>query len=500
MKIDNYLLTVEQSARRAAIEPIGGLMKTTATLFAIALLSGCSHFSQMAGDPVAVFPVAPQAPETWATAGVTGELPAGNWVEQFGDPVMEALIAETLAANPDLQAQYYVVQAAQAQARGVYGRSLPNVSVSGSAGVTSNYLESVDDRFTDPSFGLRGDASWTADLWGRVRAAIDAAEADLAASEADLASASLQLSAQTALAWTDLNEALAQEDLAVQTYEARDSILTLTERRFSRGLANALDVRTARSARATAEAAIAARRQASGNATRRLEILLGRYPSNEIEAPARLPDLEPITAAGTPTLLLARRPDIAASEARLVAAGLRAEQARLALLPSLTLSASLTASETDLGDLFDPTRIAANALASLAQPVFNGGALKADRDAAIARARNALALYAGDVLTAWREVEDALAADQFLAEQVDAQRRALDEAVEAENLATRQYTSGLITIFNLIDAQTRRLNAESNLIAARSARISNRISFHLAIGGAVPAGPATPTDETNEDI
>ena len=189
-------------------------------------------------------------------------------------------------------------------------------------------------------------------------------------------------------------------------------------------------------------------------------------------------------------MLLSRRPDIAASEARLVAAGLRAEQARLALLPSLTLTGSLAANETELADLIDPVRIAANAIAGLSQPVFNGGALKADRDAAIAQAERALALYAGDVLTAWREVEDTLAADEFLADQVDAQRRALDEAIEAEELATRQYSSGLVSIFNLIDAQTRRLNAESNLIAARSARVSNRISFHLAIGGAVEEGPA----------
>ena len=465
-------------------------MKLPATLVALAALTGCASISDIAGEPVAVFPAAPEAPKAWAKAGISEELPEGNWIAQFNDPVMEALVTETLTANPDLRAQLAVVRAARAQARSVYGRSLPNVSVSGSAGVTSTYSEITDERFTDPTFGARAEASWTADLWGRIQASIDAAEADLAASEADLASARLSLAAQTAIAWTDLTEALAQERVAVQTYEARDRIVTLTERRFARGLSTALDVRTARSARATAEAAIAARRQASGNAARRLEILLGRYPANEIEAPADLPELAPIRAAGTPTMLLSRRPDIAASEARLVAAGLRAEQARLALLPSLTLTGSLAANETELADLIDPVRIAANAIAGLSQPVFNGGALRADRDAAIAQAERALALYAGDVLTAWREVEDTLAADEFLADQVDAQRRALDEAIEAEELATRQYSSGLVSIFNLIDAQTRRLNAESNLIAARSARVSNRISFHLAIGGAVEEGPA----------
>lgn len=471
-------------------------MNRQSAILGLLVLAGCSTVSGVSGDEIQVFPVSADAPDAWSAAGVSGELPRADWIGQFNDPVMEQLVAESLRANPDLRARYFVVEAARAQARGVYGRSLPNVSVGGSAGVTSTYVEAADERFTDPTYGLRADASWNTDLWGRIRAGIEAAQANVVASEADLAAAQLSLAAQTAIAWTDLNEALAQERVAVQTYEARQTILQLTERRVARGLTDPLDVRTARSALATAEAAIAARRLASGNAVRRLEILLGRYPANEIDAPASLPDLEPIQAAGTPVMLLARRPDVAAQEARVVAAGLQAEQARLALLPSLSLSGSLSANETDLSDLFDPTRIAANAIASLAQPIFNGGALKADRDAAIANAEIAVANYASSALQAWREVEDALAADTLLAQQVDAQQRALEEAEVAEEIATRQYSSGLITIFNLIDAQTRRLNAESNLIAARSARISNRIAFHLALGGGIPGEPAS----DNSDI
>lgn len=471
-------------------------MKKQSTILGLFVLASCSTVSSVAGDPVNLFPVAPEAPAAWSAAGVAGELPRADWIAQFNDPKMQELVAETLRANPDIRAQYFVVESARARARSVYGRSLPNVSLGASAGVASNYVEAADERFTDPTYGLRADASWTADLWGRVGAGIKSAQANLAASEADLAAARLSLASQTAIAWTDLNEALAQERVAVQTYEARQRILELTERRVARGLTDALDVRTARSAVATAEASIAARRLASGNAVRRLELLLGRYPANEIDAPASLPDLEPIQAAGTPAMLLARRPDVAAAEARVVAAGLQAEQARLALLPSLTISASLSNNETEISDLIDPTRIAANAIASLAQPLFNGGALRADRDAAIADAEVSIASYAATALQAWREVEDALAADTLLAQQVDAQLRALEEAIEAEEIATRQYSNGLVTIFNLIDAQTRRLNAESNLIAARSARISNRIAFHLALGGGIPGEPAS----DNSDI
>nr|WP_070961425.1 efflux transporter outer membrane subunit [Hyphomonas sp. Mor2] len=472
-------------------------MKQAGLAFGVLALSACStvpSLPSVGGDPFVVFPVAPDAPETWAISGVAGEVPEANWLAQFNDDTLNDLVNEALAANPSIRSQFYAVEATRAQARSTYGRTLPNVSASASAGGTSNYIAVTDSRTDNSTFGIGADLSWEFDLWGRLRASIDAAEADLIASEADLASARLALAAQTASAWFDLNEALAQERVAVQTYEARTRALELTERRFSRGLATALDVRTARTTQASAEASIAGRRQASGNASRRLEILLGRYPSSELDALAELPSLEPISAAASPVLLLSRRPDIAAAEARVAAAGLRAEQARLAMLPALRLTGSVSTTETDLADALDPSRVAARLIASLTAPIFNGGALDADRDAAVARARAAVETYAATTLTAWREVEDALAADSLLAQQENAQVRALEEARLAEELATRQYTNGLVSIFNLIDSQTRRLNAESNVIAARSARASNRVSFHLALGGGLPvAEPAAPT-------
>ena len=472
-------------------------MKQASLVFGVLALGACStvpSLPSVGGDPLVVFPVAPDAPDTWAIMGVSGELPEANWLGQFNDPMLADLVNEALDANPSIRSQFYAVEATRAQARSTYGRTLPNVSASLSGGGTSNYSPITDSRTDNSSFGAGVDLSWELDLWGRLRAGINAAEADLIASEADLASARLALAAQTASAWFDLNEALAQERVAVQTYEARTRALELTERRFSRGLATALDVRTARTTQASAEASIAGRRQASGNASRRLEILLGRYPSAELDALAELPSLDPISAAGSPMLLLSRRPDIAAAEARVSAAGLRAEQARMAMLPALRLTGSVSNSETDLADALDPSRVAARLIASLTAPLFNGGALDADRDAAVARARAAVETYAATTLTAWREVEDALAADSLLAQQENAQVRALEEARLAEELATRQYTNGLVSIFNLIDSQTRRLNAESNVIAARSARASNRVSFHLALGGGLPvADPAAPS-------
>lgn len=467
-------------------------MKHTTLLFGAAVATGCSSIGSvdLAGERVELFPVAPDAPERWAAADVDGAPPEGEWLDQFNDPLLEDLVTEAIKANPGLDAQIATVRAARFDLQAQRGNRFPFISASGSAGARRSVFEGPGGDAVESdaaSYGLGLNASWEADLFGRVATGIDLAEAQLALSRSDLAAAELSLAAQTAIGWTNLNAALAQQQVAEATVEARERIADLTERRFARGLSTALDVRTARSALAGAQANLAARRQATGETARSLEILLGRYPAAELEAPAHLPELDPIRPAGNPVMLLARRPDIASAEAQVVAAGLRAEQARLALRPSLNITAGLSTDGETIGRAFDPAFIAGQALASLTRPLYSGGQLSAQRDAALARARGAIANYASQALTAWREVEDAIAADVYLADQEAAQLRALEEAAFAEDIAERQYRNGLVSIFNLIDAQTRRLNAESNLVTARAQRATNRVRYHLALGGGLPS-------------
>ena len=467
-------------------------MTRSILLLAPAILAACAtsqaNLPGIDGNREEIFAIAPDAPVDWAASGVAGQANTGDWLSQFSDPVTESLVREALANSPTLESRAALVRAAAASIRTARSQRSVSIDSSISAGVTSNSFEVGGDldRATDGIYGLGLDASWEADLWNRLGRGIAAAEADLAATEADIA-------------WINLNAALAQERVAVLTYEARDRVRILTERRFQRGVAQALDVRTARSALAGAEASIAQRRQQSGEAARRLEILLGRYPATEIEATAELPVLETLVVEGNPMLLLSRRPDVASAEASIIAAGLRAEQARLAMLPALRLTGSISTSESEFADMVDPERIAARLVASLIQPLFTGGRLDAQRDAAVAQAESAIASYAGIALTAWGEVEDAIAADTYLALQEDAQLRALEEARLAEELAERQYTSGTITVFNLIDAQTRRLTSESQLVSARASRASNRISYHLALGGGLPVQTASTTVQAPQE-
>ncbi len=475
-------------------------MKHATLLLGAAFATGCSSIGSInfSGEPVELFPVAPDAPAEWAAAGVAGELSEGDWLGQFNDPDMAGIVSEALDANPDLAARVATVRAARFDVLVQRGNRFPFISASGSAGARRNVLEGPGGGAIEndaATYGLGVNASWEIDLFGRVTAGVNLAEAQFDIAQADLEAAELSLSAQTVIGWIELNAAIAQQQVAEATVAARSRIADLTERRFARGLSTALDVRTSRSALAGAEGSVAARRQDVGEAARRLEILLGRYPAAELDAPARLPELSAIRPAGNPVMVLARRPDIASAEAQVVAAGLRAEQARLALRPSLNITAGLSTNGETIARAFDPAFIAGQAIASLSQPLYSGGRLQAQRDGALERARAALAAYASQSLTAWREVEDALAADVFLAQQESAQMRALEEAAFAEDIAERQYRNGLVSIFNLIDAQTRRLTAESNLVTARARRATNRVRYHLALGGGLPVDTQTETVE-----
>tara|TARA_Y100000052_G_scaffold13882_1_gene13412 strand:+ start:70298 stop:71722 length:1425 start_codon:yes stop_codon:yes gene_type:complete len=469
-------------------------MRSYLLLAGLVTVSGCASLHN---SPDTAPPPLPAHPDTWKNGELATIPPIGDWIDTFNDPVMSDLIDEALSNNPDLAATFERIEAARAAAAAVYGRSLPSVSAGGTVSASSNVVEIGGSpvRSDAPNYRLNASASWEPDLWGRVAAGISAAEADLAASEADYEAARLAFAGRTAIAWLQLNDAIRQEKLAEATLEARQSTLRLTERRFRNGLVDALDVRLARSSVASSEASLIGRRQQTGIAKRAMEILLGRYPATEIDASQELVELPELSGAGDPTTLLSRRPDIAAAEARIAAAGFRVEQARMALRPSLSLSASLFTSDNVVSNLFDPSYLAGQIASSLTAPIYNGGALKANIESVEAQARISAANYVSATLQAWKEVEDALAADVYLQQQVTALVTAYDEAVAAEALAQRQYQNGLATIFNLIDAQTRRINAEASLISVQSSRAINRVQFYLALGGNL-AGDA-PTHEIN---
>ena len=466
------------------------LAMVSSTLACLVTLSACASLGTLKDDMTARFhvesePVAtqverasPPAPRWIALADE--RMPTTDWVGQIDSTRLSPLVLEALSANTNVLSAAARWDASIASAIAARSSLFPTVSLSAGASRTeyaSSNLEGSNSLSVGPS------VSWEADVWGRIRDGAKAGDIEAFASAADFASARLSIAGQTSQAWLDLIEAKLLLDLAQKSLETQQRALRLTARRFESGLVGSADVRLSRSSVASAKASLASREQLRSSSARRLEILLRRYPSDSIDASLDLPALPALKGSGVPSDILARRPDLIAAEQRLYAQGLRVDVARKNLLPRLSLSADGKLSGGDIADLFDIDSLIASIAASLTAPLYQGGALKAEvaRNEAVLRAQ--VQSYAGNILQAYLEVENALDAERRLSEREAALRESLKEAQKAEERLMARYVEGLATILQMLDAQSRALNAESALISARKERLANRVRLHLALGG-----------------
>ena len=432
----------------------------------------------------------PTVPTQWEAGALLEQpvdgVPTGDWVAAFDDPQLPQLIKEAIANNNNFQRAAANLAIARAGFQSSRARLLPSIDVSadGRRDAVLNLDPSNDDRRVySNGFSLGALLNWELDLWGRLTDEAGAALKDSRAAYADYAGAELSLAGAVAQSWFGLIEARQQRELAQRDVTARQSNLRVTERRYERGVASSLDVRLARSALGSSDANLALRQQLEKELSRSLEVLLGRYPAAELDAAAALPSLPLLDGAGAPSDILTRRPDLVAAEKRMESAGLLARAAKKQFLPTLRLSSAVSANGTELGDIVDPERVIGNIAGGILQPVFRGGALIANSKRASASAEAALYGYVETVLRAFEEAENAIAAERFLALREDALRIAFEEAAASEEITERRYANGTESIFNLLNAQTRRISAESQYILAQQQRVSNRVQLYLAIGG-----------------
>lgn len=451
-------------------------------------LAACVSAPPPAEPPSVDIPAHFAAETTAAAAAAT------PWWQSFGDPRLDALIREALAHNPDLAAAAAGVEAAVAEARIAGADRWPTLD----AGVSAARRQQVFVGLPIPgaagplksesdSFSASLNLSWELDLWGRLRATQRAAGQDLAAVRADYAAAALSLAGQTIKAWLGLVEAERQVALAAATVDSRKRTAERVEARYRRGLVPPLDLRLGRANLALAEADLAQRLRLRDAAGRALEILLGRYPAGELASGSDLPGLPPPVPAGLPAELVTRRPDLQAAEARLEAAGWRVAEARAALFPRLSLTASGGTSSDQLGDLVDGDFSVWNVAGNLLQPLFQGGRLRAAVTLREAGRERVLHGYTASTLAAFAEVERALAAESFLATEEAALVVNAEEAGAAARLAEDRYMAGVGDYLLLLDSQRQGVAAESRLLAVRRQHLTNRVDLHLALGGDLPA-------------
>ena len=421
------------------------------------------------------------------------------WLDELGDEVLVALVQEAWAANPDVRAAAARMQQAVARSGQANAGRWPQVDALLSASRTRRNVDVPGDdepaSVTNASFEASLQVSWEIDVWGRLAAGEAAAEADVQSAIADVEAARLSLAAQVARAWYQTTHAKLQRDLAASEVENQRTTVAVFEARLRDGVGSALDVASARTDVAVAQAELAAAEQVYDGAQRDLEQLLGRYPAAEVAGADDLPAVTDSIPAGLPAALLLRRPDIRAAAARMIASDYRVSQAEADLLPRLSLTASAGTASESLGDLLDPDYLVWNIVGNLLGPLFDGGSRRAVVQEREAQLWEQAELYAAAVLVALREVEGGLAAEQFLTREREAREAAVAHSRVAELASIERYRDGAGTGSDLLRDQRISLNQRRALLQVRLATILNRIDVYLALGGdaQAPSGERLPT-------
>lgn len=460
--------------------PVASLLTGVAISAALAL-GGCVSNDSLDRTAVAKSAAAdslPATPSAWAaTLQNAGEVQIG-WLAGFNDAVLTALVNEAQLNNLDLKLAANKVDSARALAGQAAATLAPRLDLQ--AGVSGSGSQQSSNA-SRQNIGVQ--ASWELDLWGRIRAGNQAAAHSVIAAEADYKFAQHSIAANVAQAYFAAVEAGQQLDIAQQLISTLQETVRIVKVQYNNGVADKQSLVLAQADLANAQDSLASSQGARRDAVRSLELLLGRYPQAELTVRQSLPALPPPVPPGLPSQLLERRPDLIAAERRIAAAYNKTDQAKVANLPSVSLSGSLGGASNSLGTLLNPSNIAWQAASSLLAPLFDGGLNEAQIAASNAEQQAAINRYAQAALAAFAEVETALDQNWVLQQREAALNEALKAAEEAFRIAVIQFKEGEIALLDLLTIQQRIFNARRNVIAINRARLSQHLSLNLALGG-----------------
>jgi multidrug efflux system outer membrane protein len=434
-----------------------------------------------------------QAPLDWQIQSSTATPADTLWWATFNDTYLDSLVVKALEQNYNLQAAASRLKAAQAQAKIAGAPLYPQISsgFSGSkrkqsfigfplpqqAGISSS---------TSTTYGVSVNASWEIDLWGRLSADQAAALANYQASQATYRGARMSLASQTAKAYFAAIEAKRQLELTRATYSDNRTSNAQVRIRYERGVRPSLDMRSSESSLALSKDRLHQREQLYDITLRQLEILLGGYPSGTFQITGDLPQVPGPVPAGLPADIVARRPDLVAAERRFAATQANHKAAKRARYPRISLTASSGASTSALGDLLNGDYSVWSLVSNLTQPIFQGGRIQGNIDLTKAQENEAAATFAQTALQAYAEIENVLAAEQYLAKRQEALEAATEQAREARRLAEDRYNRGLTDLITMLQTRSTAYTTESQLLNVRRQRLNGRIDLHLALGGGFP--------------
>ena len=408
-----------------------------------------------------------------------------DWWQAFDSPTLERLIDEALAASPDLAIAAERVVQAELAARSAGASLFPTLDLNATTSARAQDGSGISaDTSAASSIGLA--VAYEIDLWGSRISSLRGAQAQLVATRHDFDAARLSLAAGVANAYTQILAQRARLEIAHENLALAERLYEIVQARHRHGAASALDVSRQRSTVLAQRDAIVPLQTQERQSVRALALLLGRVPQEfalegERFGALGIPELDALLPGET----LARRPDLAASEARLLGAEANIAVARAALFPlrlSIGANAGLSGSEFAFLGLGSPAGTATLAL-SLVQAVFDGGRLRNQLATTESQQRQLLEEYRRGILTALKEVDDALGAVERARVQETAQREILAESERALRLSEVRYREGSDSLGTLLDTQRSLFSAQDQLIQSRLTRLTATVDLYKALGG-----------------
>ena len=452
-------------------------MKIT-TLLAALILAGCA--SVPAIDSTAL----PQPPDAfkWTQASAAHPTQRGAWWKAFNDPVLDDLVDRANQRNTTLQ----VAAARLEQARAAVGASraaqLPQLGIGAGAARGDGLPQ---NRAGSPAtlVSVGANLAYEVDLFGRLAEATRAARLDARASEALLESTRLLIQAEVAQVYLALRAVDEERTLVRDTLAAYRGTLDLTERRLRAGDVAELDLARARTEVAATESEALGLERRRAELENALAMLVGDVASSFSLLEQPWTTALPVVPAGVPSAVLARRPDVSAAQSTLLAAQARVGVAKAAWFPDIALTASGGHASPEISDLFKWSMRSWGIAALVAAPIFDGGRREAGIRSASAEMDAQLARYREQVLVAFRDVEDQLAALRLLSEQADAQSRAVAAAARTTSLSDTRYRNGLVSQLELLDARRSELRNRRQALQVKSAQYQATVGLVRALGG-----------------
>jgi len=442
-----------------------------------ALLAGCSLVPDYA-EPTTAAPARLQY-----AANAEAVWPDPAWWQGFGSAELSRLIGQAQRSSLDLAAGIARIEQAEAQSRSAASFLYPSLSAGGSR---TRSTSNPGGQGTIVSTSYRGDvqASYEVDLLGRNRADAAAGRTRLEATQYDYEALALTLNGDIAATYFQLLALRDRLRLTGEQLRNAEGVLNLLEQQQRIGVLSDLELAQQRNAIASQRASLQGIQQAERETANALAVLVGQMPQGFALQTQSLDALQvPAVIAGIPSELLQRRPDIRRAEAELRAANFDIGAARAARFPSIQLTGSAGVASATLSSLLSPGSFLTSIVAGLTAPIFEGGRLEAQEDAAKARYRELIANYSKSVLSAFRDTENALSGADLYNRQYQLAVEALAQANRAYQLAEARYRAGVADFITVLDAQRSVFQASDAVAQANLARLSALADLYVALGG-----------------